>query len=212
MANDPIARLIRELGRLPGIGQKTATRLAFHLLRASTTQVRELSQALLDVKDKIRLCSVCMNLTEQDPCALCQDVRRDAHQICVVANPTDLLAIERTGSFRGRYHVLHGVLSPLEGVGPDDLRLRELLSRVAPSGDSAQGATPIGGAAQAPPEVILATSPNVEGEATALYVARVLKPLGVRVTRIASGLPIGGELEYADGITITRALEVRREM
>ena len=201
MSQDPIARLIRELGRLPGIGQKTATRLAFHLLRAPGPQVRDLAQALCDVKDKIRLCSLCMNLTEQDPCALCADARRDPHLLCVVANPTDLLAIERTGSYRGRYHVLHGVLSPLEGIGPDDLCLRELLGRVS--------APPEHGAAY---EVILATSPNVEGEATALYMARVLKPLGVRVTRIASGLPIGGELEYADGITITRALEVRREM
>ncbi len=195
MAADPIARLIQQLGKLPGIGEKTATRLAFHVLRAPADFARDLAMALVDVKEKIRLCSVCMNLTEGDPCALCSDARRDPKVICVVAHPTDLLAIERTGGFRGLYHVLHGVLSPLEGVGPDDLRMRELLARAA-----------------ATDEVILATSPNVEGEATALYLARVLKPLGVRVTRIASGVPIGGELEYADGVTISRALDGRREM
>lgn len=197
---DPIQRLIRELSKLPGIGQKTATRLAFHILRTPTSAVRDLADALVEVKEKIRFCSVCMNLTEQDPCQLCVDPSRDRHLLCVVAHPPDLLAVERTGSFRGRYHVLHGVLSPLEGVGPDDLRLRELLTRL-------QGPT-----AEPIKEVIVATSPNVEGEATAMYVARTLKPLGVRVTRIASGLPIGGDLEYADGVTIARALEVRRDM
>ncbi len=216
MSGDPINKLIRELTRLPGIGQKTATRLAFHVLRAPAQQVRDLSQALTEVKDKIRLCSVCMNLTEDDPCLICRDARRDAHLICVVAHPADLLAIERTGSYRGRYHVLHGVLSPLEGIGPDDLRLRELLGRLrpAPLTDPVPAGSPAphGGDQPAPTEVIVATSPNVEGEATALYLCRVLKPLGIRVTRIASGLPIGGELEYADGVTITRALEVRREM
>ncbi len=209
MAGDPINKLIRELSRLPGIGQKTATRLAFHILRTPTQQVTDLSQALLEVKDKIRLCSVCMNLTEEDPCALCRDARRDAHLLCVVAHPSDLLAIERTGSFRGRYHVLHGVLSPLEGIGPDDLRLRELLSRLR---EPSAGPDPASSRPREIHEIIVATSPNVEGEATALYLARVLKPLGFRVSRIASGLPIGGELEYADGVTITRALEVRREM
>jgi recombination protein RecR len=196
--SDPINRLVQELGKLPGIGQKTATRLAFHVLKAPQQQVKDLARALLDVKDRIRMCSVCMNLTEQDPCALCADTRRDPHLLCVVSHPSDLLAIERTGSFRGLYHVLHGVLSPLEGIGPDDLRVRELLQRLAAPAQVT--------------EVILATSPNVEGEATALYLSRVLKPLSVRVTRIASGLPIGGELEYADGVTISRALEVRREM
>jgi recombination protein RecR len=198
--SDPIERLVRELSRLPGIGQKTATRLAFHLLKAPAEQARALAQAVLEVKERIRLCSVCMNLTELDPCALCQDPSRDAHTLCIIAQPSDLLAIERTGSFRGRYHVLHGVLSPLDGIGPDDLRLRELLLRV-------QGA-----AAEPIREVIVATSPNVEGEATAIYISRMLKPLGLRVTRIASGLPIGGDLEYADGVTISRALEVRRDM
>ncbi len=195
MAADPIARLIQQLGKLPGIGEKTATRLAFHVLRAPEAYARELAAALVDVKERIRLCASCLNLTEQDPCALCADPRRDARTLCVVAHPTDLIAIERTGGYRGRYHVLHGVLSPLEGIGPDDLHLRELLARV---GDFA--------------EVIIATSPNVEGEATALYLSKVLKPLGLRVTRIASGVPIGGELEYADGVTISRALEGRRDM
>jgi recombination protein RecR len=195
---DPIARLIRALAKLPGVGEKTATRLAFHVLRSPDTLARELAQALVEVKDKIRLCSVCMNLTEADPCALCSDARRDPRQVCVVATPPDLYAIERTGGFRGRYHVLHGVLSPLEGIGPDDLRLRELLARL-------QGPDAVD-------ELIVATSPNVEGEATALYLAKVCKPLGVRVTRIASGLAVGGELEYADGVTIARALEARREM
>lgn len=224
---DPIQRLIRELGKLPGIGQKTATRLAFHVLRSPAEQARDLAQAVLEVKDKIRLCSVCMSLTEHDPCELCSDPSRDAALLCVVAQPPDLLAVERTGSYRGRYHVLHGVLSPLEGVGPDDLRLRELLLRLqgqqaprtqAPESPkaAADAAESTGGAAPAAAtpvrEVIVATSPNVEGEATALYIARMLKPLGVQVTRIASGLPIGGDLEYADGVTIARALEVRREM
>lgn len=221
---DPIQRLIRELGKLPGIGQKTATRLAFHVLRSPAEQARDLAQAVLEVKDKIRLCSVCMSLTEHDPCELCSDPSRDAALLCVVAQPPDLLAVERTGSYRGRYHVLHGVLSPLEGVGPDDLRLRELLLRLqgqqaprtqAPeSSNAAAESSGRSAPAAATPvrEVIVATSPNVEGEATALYIARMLKPLGVQVTRIASGLPIGGDLEYADGVTIARALEVRREM
>ena len=197
MATDPISRLIRELAKLPGIGEKTASRLAFHILRAPGDYARELAQALVEVKERIRLCSVCMNLTAEDPCTLCADARRDAGLIAVVATPPDLYAIERTGGFRGRYHVLHGLLSPLEGMGPDDLRIKELLGRVG------------GGEVR---EIILATSPNVEGEATALYLAKVLRPLGVKVTRIASGLAVGGELEYADGVTITRALEARREM
>jgi len=198
---DPISRLITELSKLPGIGEKTASRLAFHILRAPGDYARDLAQALVEVKDKIRLCSTCMNLTERDPCALCSDARRDPGLVAVVATPPDLYAIERTGGFRGRYHVLHGVLSPLEGIGPDDLRIKELLGRVAARGGEV-----------ALKEIIVATSPNVEGEATALYLAKVLRPLGVRVTRIASGLAVGGELEYADGVTITRALEARREM
>ena len=199
MAADPIARLVLQLGRLPGVGEKTATRLAFFVLRSPESYARELAAALLDVKEKIRLCSVCLNLTEDDPCGLCRDARRDEHTVCVVAQPADLIAIERTGGFRGRYHVLHGVLSPLDGVGPDDIRLRELVLRVGGGGGEIT-------------EVIVATSPNVEGEATALYLSKVLKPLGVRVTRIASGVPIGGELEYANGVTISRALDARRDM
>jgi recombination protein RecR len=197
VATDPIQRLILRLGRLPGIGEKTATRLAFHILRAPEAQARELAQAILEVREKIRLCSVCCNLTEQDPCAICADARRDGTIVCVVAQPTDLLAIERSGQFHGRYHVLHGALSPLDGIGPDDLRIGDLLRRVGPEGVV---------------EVILATSPNVEGEATAMYIARLLKPAGLKVTRIASGVPIGGELEYVDQVTLTRALEGRREM
>lgn len=195
---DPIQRLVRELSRLPGIGEKTATRLAFHVLRSGDGLAKDLAQALVDVKERVRLCSRCMNLTEDDPCALCADTRRDDKILCVVASPPDLVAIERTGGYRGRYHVLHGVLSPLEGIGPDDLRVRELLQRLGSS-------SPV-------EEIILATSPNVEGEATALYLCKVLRPLGIKTTRIASGLQVGGELEYADGMTIARALDARREV
>jgi recombination protein RecR len=194
MAGDPIRRLVQELSRLPGIGEKTATRLAFHLVRGNRQQVLDLAQALVDVTDKIRLCSVCMNMTERDPCALCSDERRDRDTICVVASPSDLIAIDRGGHFRGRYHVLHGLLSPLEGIGPDDLRIAELVRRLG--SDEVR-------------EVIIATSPSVDGEATAMYVARVVKPLGVRVSRIATGLPVGGELEYSDQATIARALAAR---
>ena len=201
---DPIRRLVQELARLPGIGEKTATRLAFHLIRGSGSgaqgrqQVSDLAQALLDVVDKIRLCSVCMNMTEADPCTLCTDARREVDTICVVATPSDLIAIDRGGHFRGRYHVLHGLLSPLEGIGPDDLRIAELVRRLAPP-DDGPGVR----------EVIIATSPSVDGEATAMYIARVLKPLGVTVSRIATGLPVGGELEYSDQATIARALAGR---
>lgn len=197
MAADPIRRLVQELSRLPGIGEKTATRLAFHLVRGNRQQVLDLAQALADVTDKIRLCSVCTNMTEQDPCVLCSDPRREADTICVVATPSDLVAIERGGHFRGRYHVLHGLLSPLEGIGPDDLRIAELIRRLG--SDEVR-------------EVIVATSPSVDGEATAMYVARVVKQLqvpGIRVSRIASGLPVGGELEYSDQATIARALAAR---
>ena len=195
---DPIRRLVQELARLPGIGEKTATRLAFHLIRSNRQQVRDLAQALLDATDKIRLCSVCMNMTEDDPCPLCTDTRRDPELLCVVATPSDLLAIDRGGHFRGRYHVLHGLLSPLEGIGPDDLRIAELVRRL--------GASPAGAGVR---EVIIATSPSVDGEATAMYIARTLKPLGVTVSRIATGLPVGGELEYSDQATIARALAGR---
>jgi recombination protein RecR len=196
---DPIARLVRELSKLPGVGEKTATRLAFHVVRSPESFARDLARALVEVKERVQLCSICMNLTEAPLCPICADVRRDPSLLCVVAHPPDLYAIERAGGYRGRYHVLHGVLSPLEGIGPDDLRIGELLARVGTADPE-----------QRPSEVILATSPNVEGEATALYLARVLRPLGVTVSRIASGLQVGGELEYADGMTITRALEGRR--
>jgi recombination protein RecR len=214
---DPIRRLVQELARLPGIGEKTATRLAFHLIRSNRNQIRDLAQALLDATDKIRLCSVCMNMTEADPCVMCTDPRRDADTICVVATPSDLIAIDRGGHFRGRYHVLHGLLSPLEGVGPDDIRLAELIRRlgtpVSPDanlGDAeANRASAAGGGVR---EVIIATSPSVDGEATAMYIARTLKPLGVQVSRIATGLPVGGELEYSDQATIARALAGRATM
>jgi len=191
---DPIQRLVQQLARLPGIGEKTATRLAFHLLRAPKQQVRDLAQSLVDAIDRLRLCSVCANVTEDDPCLLCRDTRREPDTICVVASPSDLIAIERGGHYRGRYHVLHGLLSPLEGIGPDDLRIADLVRRIAEA--------PVA-------EVIVATSPSVEGEATAMYLARQIKPLGVKVSRIATGLPIGGELEYSDQATIARALAHR---
>lgn len=194
--SDPIRRLVQELSRLPGIGEKSATRLAFHLIRGNRAQVQALAQALMDVTDKIRLCSVCMNMTEGDPCSMCADPRRDPEVICVVASPSDLVAIDRGGHFRGRYHVLHGLLSPLEGIGPDDLRIAELVKRL---GTEVR-------------EVILATSPSVDGEATAMYIARTIKPLGVKVSRIATGLPVGGELEYSDQATIARALAGRATM
>jgi recombination protein RecR len=206
MAADPIRRLVQELSRLPGIGEKTATRLAFHLVRGNRQQVLDLAQALTDVTDKIRLCSICMNMTEQDPCTLCSDPRRESETICVVATPSDLIAIDRGGHFRGRYHVLHGLLSPLEGIGPDDIRVAELVRRLG-------GGVAAGGEGVPPVrEVIIATSPSVDGEATAMYVARVLKPLGVKVSRIATGLPVGGELEYSDQATIARALAGRATM
>ena len=201
MFASPIARLVQQLGKLPGIGEKTAARLAFHILRASPEDAAALAAAIAEVKQKIRFCSVCCDLTETDPCAVCGDARRDAGVVCVVAQPQDVVAIERTGGYRGRYHVLHGVLSPLDGIGPDDLRVTELVARCAGQGGD-----------QAIREAILATSPSVEGEATAVYLAKLLRPLGVRATRIATGVPIGGELEYADQVTLARAIDGRREM
>jgi len=192
-----MARLIRELARLPGIGEKTASRLAFHILRADRGYAEALSAAVLAVKDETRLCSVCFALTEVDPCPICRDPQRRDDSICVVEEPADLLAVERAREFHGRYHVLHGTLAPLDGIGPDDLKIQPLLLRLR------EGAVV---------EVILATNPTAEGEATALYLARLLKPLGVRVTRIAHGLPVGADLEYADVMTVGRALEGRREM
>ncbi|MBA3454182.1 MAG: recombination protein RecR [Deltaproteobacteria bacterium] len=195
---DPIRRLVQELARLPGIGEKTATRMAFHLIRGNRQLIKDLAQALLDVTDKIRLCSVCMTMTENDPCSMCTDPRRDGDVICVVATPSDLIAIDRGGHFRGRYHVLHGLLSPLEGIGPDDIRIAELVRRLG-------GDPPVR-------EIIIATSPSVDGEATAMYIARTIKPLGIQVSRIATGLPVGGELEYSDQATIARALAGRATM
>ena len=193
----PVARLIDALQRLPGIGPKTAQRLTFFLLKRPADEVRELSQSLVAVKDRIVHCQTCFNVTEEDPCRVCADPARDARLLCVVEEPNDLLAMERTGEYRGRYHVLLGALSPLDGIGPDDLKVRELLARLE--------AGPVA-------EVILATNPNVEGEATALYLAKLLRPLGMRVTRIARGLPVGGDLEYADQVTLSKALEGRREI
>ncbi len=193
----PVARLIEELSRLPGIGEKTATRLAFHLLRTERHHVEALAQALAGLRDGTRLCSVCFGLTDTDPCRLCQDPQRSEELICVVEEPADLAAVERSGQLRGRYHVLHGSLSPLDGVGPEELRIKELLGRIG------------GGTVK---EILIATNPTVEGEATALYLAKLIKPLGVRVTRIAHGLPMGGDVEYADSATLSRALEGRREM
>jgi recombination protein RecR len=201
MVASPIARLVQQLAKLPGVGEKTAARLAFHILRAPAEDAASLAAAIAEVRQKIRFCSVCCDLTEADPCAICRDARRDGGLVCVVAQPQDVLAIERAGGYHGRYHVLHGVLSPLDGIGPDDLRVTELVRR--------SGA---GGADVAVREAILATSPSVEGEATAVYLAKLLRPLGVRVTRIATGVPIGGELEYADQLTLARAIDGRREM
>ncbi|MBM3221989.1 MAG: recombination protein RecR [Candidatus Rokubacteria bacterium] len=194
---EPVARLIDALQRLPGIGPKTAQRLTFYMLKRPPDEVRELGDALLAVKEKITYCRTCFNVTDEDPCRLCSDPRRDEHVICVVEEPNDLLAMERTGEYRGRYHVLLGALSPLDGIGPDDLKIRELLARLE---------------GRETTEVILATNPNVEGEATALYLAKLLRPLAVRITRIARGLPVGGDLEYADQVTLSKALEGRREI
>jgi len=194
---EPVARLIEALQRLPGVGPKTAQRMTFFLLKRPVEEVRELAESLVAVKERIVYCGTCFNVTDQDPCRICADPARDARVLCVVEEPNDLLAMERTGEFRGRYHVLLGALSPLDGIGPDDLKVRELLLRLE------QGETA---------EVILATNPNVEGEATALYLAKLLRPLGLRVTRIARGLPVGGDLEYADQVTLSKALEGRREI
>ena len=187
--------LIDELGRLPGVGPKSAQRIAFHLLQADPTDVRRLAAALVEVTEKVRFCAVCGNISADEQCQICRDARRDPAVLCVVEEPKDVVAIERTREFRGRYHILGGAISPIEGVGPDDLRVKELVTRLA-SGEVT--------------EIILATDPNLEGEATATYLARLLKPMGLRVTRLASGLPVGGDLEYADELTLGRAFEGRR--
>ncbi len=193
----PLAALIGELEKLPTIGPKTAARLAFHLLTVSREEASALSRAILELKDKVRLCSRCFSLTEADPCAFCTDERRDGTLLCVVGEPKDVYAIERTMSYRGRYHVLGGLISPIEGIGVGQLHIKELVDRVGAEGIK---------------EVIVATNPNAEGESTALYLARLLTPLGVRVSRLAYGLPIGGDLDYADEITLARALEGRRAL
>jgi recombination protein RecR len=194
---EPVTKLIEAFSQLPGIGPKTASRLTFYLLRRPVEQTQVLADALRDLKQKIVFCRSCFNITEENPCAVCRDEGRDRSLICVVEEPLDVLAIERTGEFRGLYHVLHGAISPVDGVGPDELRITELLSRLRE---------------QPVREVLLATNPNLEGEATAMYLARILQPLGLRVTRLARGLPVGGDLEYADAVTLSRALEGRQDM
>ena len=189
--------LIDELGRLPGVGPKSAQRIAFHILAADPIDVRRLANTLLEVKDKVRFCTICGNVAEEEQCRICLDARRDLTILCVVEEPKDVVAIEKTREFRGRYHVLGGAISPIDGIGPDDLRIRELFIRLSEPG--------IG-------EVILATDPNLEGEATATYLARMIAPLGIAVSRLASGLPVGGDLEYADEVTLGRAFEGRRRL
>ena len=193
----PVQDLIDELGKLPGIGPKSAQRIAYHLLKLPRDDALRLARAVTEAKDRVSFCRRCFNVGEGEECAICLDTRRDSSVVCVVEEPRDIVAVERTGEFRGRYHVLQGAISPIEGIGPDQLRVKELLARLEP---------------EAITEVILCTNPNLEGEATAMYLARLLKPLGLRVTRIASGLPVGGDLEYADELTLGRALEGRREV
>jgi recombination protein RecR len=197
VASGPLQPLIDELGRLPGIGPKTAQRLAFHLLKVPSEDAIRLADAIVAVKERITLCGRCFNVAEGGECEVCEDPRRDASLLCVVEDPRDIMAVEKTQQFRGRYHVLHGALNPIEGVGPDQLKVRELLARLEPEDIK---------------EVILCTNPNLEGEATAMYLARLVRPLGIKVTRIASGLPVGGDLEYADELTLGRALEGRHEV
>ena len=197
MYEGAVQDLIDELGRLPGVGPKSAQRIAFHLLAADPADVRRLTSALVEVKEKVRFCRVCGNVSEQEECRVCRDPRRDLTVICVVEEPKDVVAIEKTREFRGRYHVLGGAISPIEGIGPDDLRVRELMTRLADGTVT---------------ELILATDPNLEGEATAAYLARLVKPMGLNVTRLASGLPVGGDLEYADEVTLGRAFEGRRTL
>lgn len=194
---EPIERLIQELTKLPGIGRKTAARLAFHILRIPKSEAQGLARGIIDVKEKIQLCSVCFNLTDKDPCGICSDSRRNREVICVVEEPNDLMAIEGTGDFKGKYHVLHGALSPLEGIGPEDIKVKELLERLE---------------AGEVKEVIMATNPNMEGGATALYLTKLIKGLGIKVTRIAYGIPMGGDIEYTDNVTLAKALEGRREV
>ena len=194
---EPISKLIDAFSRLPGVGPKTAGRLAFHVLRMKEEDVTDFAKALVNVKRNLHYCSVCCNITDIDPCRICQDKSRDGSVICVVQEPKDLVALERTKEFEGYYHVLHGAISPMEGIGPDQIHIAELLKRL--SDEKVQ-------------ELILATNPNIEGEATAMYISRLVKSFGLRVTRIAHGLPVGGDLEYADEVTLTKAMEGRREL
>ncbi len=194
----PVSRLIEAFNKLPGIGPKSAQRLTYYLLRAPQEEAQILAEAILEMKEKIVLCSTCQNITDADPCAVCQDDQRDRSKICVVEEPLDILALERTGSYKGLYHVLHGVISPMDGIGPDELKVRELLARLQSPAEVR--------------EVIMATNPNLEGEATAMYLTRLIAPLGIRVTRLARGLPVGADLEYADDVTLTRAIEGRQEV
>jgi recombination protein RecR len=196
-APPPVSRLIDEFHKLPGIGPKSAQRLTYHLLRVPHDEAVALAQAIIELKERTVLCSVCQNVTESDPCAICADTGRDTSTVCVVEEPLDILAVERTRGFHGLYHVLHGVISPMDGIGPDDLKVNELLARIR------------GGDVR---EVIMATNPNLEGEATAMYVSRLLSPLGIRVTRLARGLPMGSDLEYADDVTLSRAIENRQDV
>jgi len=197
MFEAPIQRLIDELSRLPGIGQKSAQRLAFHLLTVEEVDARRLAEAIVTMREQVRLCQRCFNVTDSAECSICRDLRRDSSLVCVVERAQDIVVVEKTGEFRGRYHVLGGAISPIEGIGPEQLRMRELVARTA---------------AEEVKEVIVATNPTVEGDTTALYIARILKPLGVRVSRLASGLPVGGDLDYADEITLGRALSGRRDL
>ena len=199
MANytDPVAKLVEEFEKLPGIGHKTAQRLAFHVLDLSMEKASRLANTIIETKKKIKQCSVCLNLTEMDPCRMCQSDKRDHSLICVVQTPRDVIAMERTKEYNGLYHVLHGAISPIDGIGPENIKIKELLFRLRD--DTVQ-------------EVILATNSNIEGEATAMYLSKLINPLGVKVTRIAHGIPVGGDLEYADEVTLARALEGRREL
>ena len=199
---EPVTRLIEAFAQLPGIGPKTASRLTFYLLRRPAEQAETLADALRDLKQKTVFCDICYNITERSPCAVCRDERRDRSIICVVEEPLDVIAIDRTGEYHGLYHVLHGAISPVEGIGPDELRIGELLARLKKAREQGEPVR----------EVLLATNPNLEGEATAMYLARLIQPLGIRVTRLARGLPVGGDLEYADAVTLGRALQGRREM
>ncbi|AUN12817.1 DNA repair and recombination protein [[Clostridium] sordellii] len=193
----PISTLIEEFSKLPGVGRKTAQRLAFHVINMNMNDVEALSKAIVEAKKEIKYCSICYNITDKDPCSMCSNKNRDSSVICVVEDPRDVAAMERTKEFNGQYHVLNGVISPMDGIGPDMIRIKELIQRLGN---------------QDVREIIMATNPTIEGEATAMYIARLLKPMGIKVTRIAHGLPVGGDLEYADEVTISKALEGRREI